>query len=85
MTDGINAISLNSAEKLKLWRFKTRRDQLFPSGVSFCAIVVPLRGANVFKNCFEKLGRITSEASYSMYLSNDILGQITFLQESLQL
>lgn len=84
MTDGINAISLNSAEELKLWRFKTRRNQLFPSNVSFCAIVVPVGAANVFRNCFEKLGKITSEASYSMYLSNDILDQITFLQESLQ-
>lgn len=58
MTDGINAISLSSAEKLKLCGFKTRRHQLFPSSVSFYATVVPLSAANVFKNCFEKLGKL---------------------------
>jgi len=58
MTDGINAISLSSAEKLKLRHFKTRRHQLFPSSVSFCAAVVPLSRAYVFKNYFEKLGTL---------------------------
>lgn len=55
MIDGINAISLSSAGKL--WDFKTRRHQLFPSSVSFCATVVLLSTANVFKS-FEKLGKL---------------------------
>lgn len=58
MTDGINAFSVSSAEKLKLWGFKTRRHQLFLSSVSFYATVVPLGAANVFKNFFGKLDKL---------------------------